>query len=193
MSTQVKTEVSETAQTETKSKAEIAADAIMADATVVVDRKLQTCLTAVDNVQLKVGGKWAEVIDYVKATYNEDEKKHAAIVLKSIQSMGKTYTSAQSIRSYVFKMAKPENEELLNRLRRGEITVRASREAGRVRQSNPSKTIDAKFEDALDNASRYAGALNLELSDFLARAEKSFLNYGEASKKVEAAKAVSKK
>jgi hypothetical protein len=190
MSTQVKTESTETV----KSKAEIEAEALVQDQTVVIDTPLQKLMAQVFGHELKVGGKWAAVIRHCQSKYpfekteKGEEQIHKdgfKIVLKSLMTMGKTYSSAQSIRSYIFKMARSENAEALEKLEKGEITVRASREAGRVRQSNPSKSNEAKFNEALNNAVRYAVLLNLSEREFEVRAERV---YGEYILKKEAEK-----
>jgi hypothetical protein len=91
--------------------------------------------------------------------------------------MGKTESSAQSIRSYIIKMAKEENKATLEKLKAGDITVRASREAGRKPQSNPSKSNEVKYQAALNDAVRYAVALNLTRGKFADDAEAAFAEY----------------
>jgi hypothetical protein len=181
------TQVNPSTETAPKSKAETEAEALLADANVQTDTAFMKAMAQVDQHQLKVGGKWSIVIKHVKSKYpytvSDDGKEELIhkegfkVILKSLMAMGKTYTSAQSIRSYIFKMAKAENEELLAKLEAGEVTVRATREAGRVRQSNPSKSLQAKFDEALNDAVRYGVALKLTPEQFATRAEGVFKQY----------------
>jgi hypothetical protein len=109
-------------------------------------------------------------------------------------AVGRTYKSAQSIRSYIYRMARPENAESLAKLRAGEITVRASREVGRVKQSAEvtRRTTNAKLTDSLDKAAGYAGTLNLTRDEFLAKAGRAFDSYASQAEKAQAQKEAAK-
>jgi hypothetical protein len=178
MSTQ--TEVKSTESTESTAAAEVKteAQAILSDATIVSDKVFIKLMAQVDNHQLKVGGKWAELIEHCIKVYHfqgiaESDKENKElvaanqkevtagkkVVLKTLLEMGKTESSAYSIRSYIIKMSKAENAETLAKLKAGDITVRASREAGRRPQSNPGLSNEEKYRRALNDAVRYAIAL----------------------------------
>jgi len=195
MPTKTETATSEVATTETTTEKLSVEETLILSDKVNVDPKFKQLMVSIDTHQLKVGGKWATLIDYVKDKYgDEDNKESRHIVLKSIMAVGRTYKSAQSIRSYIYRMARPENAEALAKLRAGEITVRASREAGRTRQSGEAvrRSTNAKLTDSLDKAASYAGALNLTVDEFLAKARKAFDAYASQAEKAEAAKEAAK-
>jgi hypothetical protein len=198
MSTQ--TDVKSTDQAEVKTEAQM----VLEDTTIVADKTLTRLMGAVDTHQLKVGGKWAELIEHCIDAYHfrgvaekdkEDKELVAAtqkeialgkkVVLKTLLQMGKTESSAYSIRSYIVKMSREDMAENLAKLKAGDITVRASREAGRKPQSNPSKSNDEKYRAALNDAVRYAVSLNLTKGKFADDAEAAFAQYYVESGKPE--------
>jgi hypothetical protein len=202
MSTNVEPTV--TAQTEIKSEAQT----VLEDTTIVSDKTFLKLMGAVDTHQLKVGGKWSDLIQHCIDTYHfrgvsEEEKgnkeavaanqKEVAqgkrIVLKTLLEMGKTESSAYSIRSYIVKMSRPDMAENLAKLKAGDITVRASREAGRKAQTSPSRSNDERYRTFLNDAARYGSALSKTQSQFLADAEKAWAEYSE---KIELRKTESK-
>lgn len=169
------TNVNPDATTETKTEQLTEMQTVMADTTIVSDKVFVKLMGAVDTHQLKVGGKWSDLIDHCKTTLlahcskefkdlTADEKtelkKGKEVILKSLGEMGKTESSAYTIRSYIIKMSKPENAETLAKLKAGDITVRASREAGRTRQNNPSLSNEEKYRRAINDVIRFAAALN---------------------------------
>jgi hypothetical protein len=190
--------------TETAAEVKTEAQLVLEDATIVADKTFARLMTQVDNHQLKVGGKWAELIEHCIDAYHfrgvaeadkENKELVAAnqkevsagkkIVLKTLLQAGKTESSAYSIRSYIIKMSKQENAETLGKLKAGDITVRASREAGRKPQSNPSKSNEQKYQAALNDAVRYAVALSLTRGKFADDAEAAFAQYYVESGKPE--------
>jgi hypothetical protein len=198
MSTQ--TEVKPADSTEVQTEAQL----VVADTTIVTDKVFMKLMTQVDNHQLKVGGKWAELIEHCINAYHfrgvaESDKENKElvtanqkevangkkVVLKTLMEMGKTESSAYSIRSYIVKMSKEENADTLAKLKAGDITVRASREAGRKPQSNPSKSNEQKYQAALNDAVRYAVALSLTKGKFADDAEAAFAQYYVESGKPE--------
>jgi hypothetical protein len=188
-STQVKPEVNESSETAPSYSAEV--QALLDDKTIVSDRTVLRLIVAVDNITVKEASKWGELIVYCKTNRLavevdkesskelRDEAKHGRqIILKTLLEAGKTEKSAQSIRSFILKMAKEENSEALAKMQAGTMTVREARVYGRTPQANPNKSNEAKYTEALNSAARHAvGALGIGLDQFLRDAETSFAEY----------------
>jgi hypothetical protein len=161
--TEVKTETQSTESTEQTAEVK----ALLADTTVVADKRVMQLMTALDNVEIKVGGKWYDLIVHCKETgYTNTEDKAAlkngrAVILKSLLEMGKTVSSAYSIRSFIFKMAKPELAEALGKMKTGEVSVREARSLGRKPQTTPSLSDAERYRRAINDAIRFAVVLGL--------------------------------
>jgi hypothetical protein len=167
-----KLEIVESAEVETVTK----------DKTIVADRVFQKLVTEVSNVELKQGGKWVALVEYcISKNYSRgtkaDIKRGREIILKSLLDLGKTESSALSIRSDILKLSREDMAETFAQLKAGEITVREARQAGRKEQSSPSLSNQDKFERALNEVIRFAVVLGYSPSKVGDAAESAFNEY----------------
>jgi hypothetical protein len=172
VSTEVKSEVESSVETKKVAK----------DTTIVADRTVIKLITAVDNVDTKLSTKWGELIEYcvtsnLSSGTPEQVKRGKAVLFKSLQEAGKTDPSAYSIRSFILKVSKPENKWILDGLKAGTMTVRDARNAGSKPQASPNLTNKDKYDRALNDAARFAVALNIGLLQIREDAQSALSQY----------------
>jgi RNA polymerase-interacting CarD/CdnL/TRCF family regulator len=158
---------------------------LLNDEKVVIDTKFVALLAKIDEHELKGGTKWYALIVHTRDVLLAKHPKEEAmdIILKSLFSQGKTYSSAQSIRSYIVKMAKEESREMLEKLNRGEATVQETRRFGRKAQTSPFKTNEDRFAEACASVARYAsGIKGMTIEQVIAKVNEACDKYFKAGK-----------
>jgi hypothetical protein len=170
-------------KTETASGYSAEVEKLLADSTVAPNTGVIKLVTAIDNIETKMGGKWYDLIVFCKENHltigtDDEVKEGKRVLLKTlIAGCGKTQSSAYSIRTQIIKMSQPEFAEALEKMRIGEMTVREARAFGRKPQANPNKSTAQKYREALNNAIRYAIAAQVNPDKFGDDAQTFFNEY----------------
>jgi hypothetical protein len=151
---------------------------------IVRDNEVLRLQQELDGSSASVQGKW-----YALIMYGKEAKLPRSVILHTLLSMGKTYSSAQSITSYITKFMRDDMAEALAELGAGTLSVRASRQSGVKRQASPAgQTAEAKMREHLSKSIAYAVGLDWDFEAITSIAETFYNEHFTARSEAKAAK-----
>lgn len=146
------------------------ANGVVTKQSLTIDVSIQKEFREVSLMEAKVGSKYCKVARYLQV-----HKTATKVLINTLLSLGKTMASANSIASRIKNLAKPENEELLKLMEKGEVGEREARiiiAGNQVRKAPASK--ESLMIKALLSAANYAVSENFDLARFIAEATKAY-------------------